>query len=922
MKYLLSIVFCFLFSNLFFTQNNSASQVEASFENAIVRLQAGKAFSNTIFLKNNSISPIKIDSVRAVGKYPGLLFSPEYEGVLAPNASQGLKIRMIAGNELLASPLSIVEYWVYSSANNIPAKQKISFSLEREKMDYVSIIQTGEMYYNPSSPENILHFFVENQAYVSRMLRLKIRLSPDDFVTAFPEEQVVSLNPKEKQLVTVQLRKRQNITYYPDYNLSIQVVDDASNSIVSNVVLPVRSLSSYRMVNYGGNVGLNKNFVEASYNNTDNLNQYYKLRTNFEQKLGANSQIGLNATVDYYNQQNLSNVYDTRLDFRFSNYYAGIGNVYGQDYDFNVSGRGLKLGAKIGNGNEVEVLGLDNNYMLYSDYSTGFSAGKTAGMKFSHLFKNKRLAQFNYLYNQNNFSKVNTHLFNFKMPVYADSLQVLSVEGGLSKEDIDINNHQKDKLGGAFGLNYTLQKAKFSIHSNNYFSSPYYSGIRRGALYLDESLNYSLTEYSSLFVRYNSSLNQTSYLSDWVNLGYIPESKFSNQLIEAGWAWNKLTWRFSISPNYTYQNIQTIYNNLEYSAFRSRINIGRSFNRHNLNFSWDGGLSKFNNSTNTIFAQRLIFSYAYKMINLNAMADINPTNAYDLNWYTGGTFVNYSTSLGLKLNALRNKLDGFLNVGYSFMNVQKTDNIYVNANMDYKLSPRWSLTGMAYYSFLQGQGTGLNPSYQYSNLQYKVGVKLALGSSSVGNKLSLKIYEYENLNNKVDATEIPLSNALVRLNNDIIAVTNNKGVVKYANLKDGDYTISVTKNNQRIPLMGMEKLTINKNVKLEIPVVKTITLLGVLSEKKDKYDVQVADYTGINVYAQDLASGKIFVAITEADGSFNFQLVEGKYKVYIQNDRYEILNNHQEIDLKNTGVLPKLIFYFKSKELKIRKRQF
>ena len=32
MKYLLSTVFCFLFSNLFFTQNNSALQVEASFE--------------------------------------------------------------------------------------------------------------------------------------------------------------------------------------------------------------------------------------------------------------------------------------------------------------------------------------------------------------------------------------------------------------------------------------------------------------------------------------------------------------------------------------------------------------------------------------------------------------------------------------------------------------------------------------------------------------------------------------------------------------------------------------------------------------------------------------------------------------------------------------------------------------------------
>lgn len=921
MKYKFFFLLFVLFSVGAFGQDKMHMTLDAYFAQDTIKLQAGKSFSNTIVLKNTSADPIKIDSIKADKNYPGMLFSPAYKGFVQNSENTELKIRMIASKELLMSSFSEIAFWVYSKIGGQAQKQMISFKIQREKMDFVAVAAVGDLFYNPTAQENMLRFFVENQSYESRVVRVKLKLVPDDFISVFPDEQIVQLNSKEKQILTVQLKKRQNINYYPDYNLSVEVLDNDLNTTVSTVILPIRSLSSYRMMNYDANIQQYKNYVEASYNNSDNLNNFYKFRTNYETKVGSKATVGINSTVDYYHESKNVNIYDTRLDLNFSKFSAGLGNVYGQDYDFNISGRGVKLGARLSPKSTVEVLGLDNNYMLYTDFSNGFSAGKTAAMQLRHLWKKNRSAQLNYVFNQNNFSKVDTQLFNIKTPIYSDSIQMLSLESGLSFENLSTDNHQLDKMGWASGLQYQYNKNRWAVQSNNFYSSPYYSGIRRGALYLDESLQYRASEKDMVYLRYNQSLNQSGYLNDAEPLGFTENSKFNNFLVEAGWAKNGVL-RWSISPNYIYQYIHTPYNILEYTAYRMRLNVGKSFHQHNVNFSWDGGWSQFNQNQKSIFAQRLVLNYAYKFLNVSTMADINPTNAYDLNWYQGGTYVNYSASLGTRLVALRKKMIGYVNLGYSFLNTQKTDSFYLNSNVDYKLSPMWSLTGMAYYNFYHNSGVMGNPGFQNSNLQFKIGLRMSLGNSAQGNKLSLKVFEDDNFNQKFDAGEKVIPNAIVKLNQQIIAITNEKGLVKYANMKEGEYDLSISKNNQPIPLLGLGKIKLSNNTKLEIPVVKTIHLLGTLKELKDKYDVQQADLMGINIYAQNLETGKITISITELDGSFNFQLIEGKYKFYIQNDRYEILNNNQELTLKNNSEPEKLIFNFKNKELKIRKKQF
>src|SRR5699024_10916586 len=76
----------------------------------------------------------------------------------------------------------------------------------------------------------------------------------------------------------------------------------------------------------------------------------------------------VNLTVDSYHQQGLYNLYDTWLELEKNNSLLRIGNVYGDDYDYSVSGRGGKITAAIRDEREREANVLGNNYNLFGTY--------------------------------------------------------------------------------------------------------------------------------------------------------------------------------------------------------------------------------------------------------------------------------------------------------------------------------------------------------------------------------------------------------------------------------------------------------------------------------------------------------------------------------------------------------------------------
>ncbi len=899
--------------------------LHAAFEADSVQMEAGRTFHNSIVLFNRGAGSVIIDSVVPAKKYPGLLFTPAFSGHINNNEKKTLKVRMIAGSELLLSGISQIEYFIFYKENNIARQARISFHLVMESQGYIAIAAAGgETFFNPSASENFIRLMVENPGYTAKNITLNYELMPADLISIVEKPATVYLAPRQKQLITLRLKKHRSAVYYPDINLYITATESGKTETLSTTSIPIQVITNYRQAGHGGAENLYKNFAELSYSRSGLSNEYTQFKANIERKIGADAMLGFNTTTDYFTRQNYLHMYDTRLELKSEKVNLAIGNIYGNEYDVNLSGRGIKAGYRQGN-SEVEAIAMENNFLLFTNINQIYP-GNSFAVKYAHQLKNRQRGYINFIWNDNNaFTRSSALVTNFKIPVYGDSAHALVVEGGLSEErSNDPMVTQSAQKGAAAGLDYQYVKNRITFTSNNYYSTPYYAGIRRGSLTLNEMLTYRLGA-SSVFARYTASVNKPRYFlpSDAQGAYHFNNDMFQTHQAETGIQLSGQKIRIGIVPNYNYQRLRSFYRNLDYEAYRMRMELSGSFQKHFVSLSADGGLSKLNHNPQLFFAARYWLSYRIGSFNADAMVDMNPVNVYDIGIYQPENYINYSTGIGYSLNTKNKRLTANINASYNRMNAFNNSHAFLNTNASFRIARNWYATGLASYAKYMNTGQPYAGNSNIDNFQLRIGLKRTFGTNmtATGNKITLELFEDDNLNGIKDQNEKALGNVLVKLNNNMVAMTNARGVVKYSNLADGSYAVSIYKNNLRLPLQ-YDSITVSHNKTYKIPVIKTNAVTGKLKEIKERYDAETADIMGIAIYAKNLETQKLVTAVTDVEGSFAFQLPQGQYRIYIENDRYEIVNNTQQITVQNGQAIQPVIFEFKKKDIIIKVKKF
>lgn len=926
MKTKLLFIFLLLICSTATRAQNPATGLQAAFEADSVKLEAGRTFHNSIVLLNRTTGDVIIDSVVAAREYPGLLFTPTFSGVISKNENQTLKVRMIAGSELLLSGINQIEYFIFYKKNNIARQTRISFQLVMESHGYIAISgAAGETFFNPSASENFVRLMVENPGYSPMNITLKYELMPGDIISIIERPTTVYLAPRQKQLITLRLKKHRSTVFYPDINLYITATESGKTEVLSTTTIPIQVITNNRQVGYAGIENLYKNFAELSFSRSGIANEYTQFKANMERKVGAGTTLGFNTTTDYFTRQNYLHMYDTRLELKSQKLNLAIGNIYGSDYDVNLSGRGIKAGYQQGN-SEVEAIAMENNFLLFTNIDQIYP-GNSFAVKYAHHFKNQQRGYINFIWNDNNaFTRSSALISNFKLPVYTDSVHALVIEGGVSEErSNDPLITQQAQKGAAAGIDYQYVKNRITFSSNNYFSTPFYAGIRRGSLALNEMLTYRLGA-TSIFARYLATVNKPRYFlpSDAHGIYHFNNDLYQTHQVESGINLKGNKIRIGFVPNYSYQRLRSFYRNLEYEAYRIRVELSGSFQKHFVSLSADGGLSKLNDHPERFYAARYWLSYRIGSFNADAMIDMNPVNLYDIGIYQQENYINYSTGIGYSLNTKNKKLTANINASYNRMNAYNNSHAFLNTNASYRIASNWYATGMASYAKYINTGQPYAGNSSISNYQLKIGLKRTFGTNmtAVGNKITLELFEDDNLNGIKDQNEKILSNVLVRLNNNIVAMTNARGIVKYSNLEDGSYAVSIYKNNLRLPVLQNDSIVVTHNKTFKIPVIKTNPVAGKLKEIKERYDAETADIMGITIYAQNTETKKLETAVTDAEGSFAFQLPQGQYRIYIENDRYEIVNNAQQITVQNGQVTQPVVFEFKKKDIIIKVKKF
>ncbi len=164
--------------------------------------------------------------------------------------------------------------------------------------------------------------------------------------------------------------------------------------------------------------------------------------------------------------------------------------------------------------------------------------------------------------------------------------------------------------------------------------------------------------------------------------------------------------------------------------------------------------------------------------------------------------------------------------------------------------------------------------------------------------MAFQFFEDKNFNGLLESGESVLANEIVKLDN-YVAITDKNGKVVFQNVPEGTYILKMNESAGS-RLMMDPVIMVHANINRKVGLVKNIRVSGKLTEIRQAYDVLETDVTGIVVYAKS-EDGSIYTAVVNQKNEFEFFLKDGKYNIYIENDKYSYTQPTQTIQVTKKG---------------------
>lgn len=604
-----------------------------------------------------------------------------------------------------------------------------------------------------------------------------------------------------------------------------------------------------------------------------------------------------------------------------------LGNLNASDLEVNLVGRGaevsvnpfkdkrsgIRVGAVEKSYNLIDPLDLNNSLRGYSSYAkSSVSLNEKVSLDNSIVLDNDPY--------QRSFILMNEYHYNNKQTFYDVRLGY-----GYTSSKGEVWNTASSI---AAGLNLNTSFGKYTLSSNNYYSSSYYPGIRKGNTVFEERLFRNFTKFN-LWLGY--SLN--NYNPKSIDPQYEYNTVSNRSKIEMGTSFTiARNTKLSIIPQWTTERSNVFIN----SSFKSEnvdfnsAFINTAFNYTSLDYKssvslvLSQGYSRYIGYTPSSFIYRLQANWYYKNFMLSAnyqkgnfmLYEGNFNNTLSNNTERISAIANYKISLlnkrlNLVLGSIFNS-DRFIGKSFS-----------VNSNLDYRILSGTKL--FASYNF----NKYLNGIYRSANNYYQIGIMQDLpsfgeekGNSKTGN---IELFFYYDLNNngQYDSTiDQPASDLKTKINNTLF-ITPKNGNIKYRKVPYGTYMIKALEDKWYV-----DDLRINvdrKDVFLTIPLQKTSMVKGKVQYQeatKTQYDV-IEVLSGLPVVFQN-SQFKNFVFYTNERGEYSAYLPVGHYKVFVDGNALQknvYVEASQSVDIAegNTSMLKPFILKVKERKVEVKR---
>lgn len=930
------LLMCSSFVFLSEAKSQQNFDVEYRLEQDSIAVIQNHTFANKISIHNRTDKTIElIPLAQGTLSLSGLIKLPQ-KIILQANEEKSFPIKYMADRNTLKFNNQAFTFGFASPDNTLRIPDPVTFyTIFDQERSLILQADQPEYYLDQATNQVQFRILASNAGLVPITFKLLFSGFPPGF-ELMGEILPITLQPGGQVLLPFTARM-QSKSRFDDVDIAMQGLDEMGQALTSSRIriLQVGSVKRFGAAPNYGNEAYN-NAVALRYTSMDKYNSIYQLQGYGDLDITPDKKLNYRLNLDYYQDQKAFNSYDTYIDYQAKDWAIKVGNIY-ENLDQTINGRGVKASYKLDKNRSISLYGVENNYMLFTQLSHLIPGAHIIGANYTIRTSQNQESNLTYLHSDHDYRQINSDQINGKTIIPIGSNQQLWVEGGYSTERADQGG---SKHAVAAGANYQYHTEHVQITSMNYYSSPYYTGLRRGLIQSDTRITKMLQDNSSIAARVSYMDNNPKYQR--TDRDYFFGNPNRIEIYELGYhtAVGKL--QLDIRPYIMFQEATIRGLGLwgsrperwKSSAIRAIGDVSYFSSKHRFSLRTDYGYTYRNTSNKPIspfHSLRLSGSYTNAYLGFNTYIQINPYYLNDLMASTpDASYRIYSFGPNTQFTAFQGSLQAQLSTMYSYYGFSRSNNLSLNGNARWLFRDNWSLTADVFYNMIQSRVPlyfQLDPyAYEtssFNNRQIRVGIekKFVYWNNNKGHKLQLQFFDDHNQNGIADAGELKPEGLVVKIDQDV-ARTDAKGQVTFLNMATGSYAVQI-ENNQGWVAKAPMNILLTKNQRIAVPLVKTRVVKGKITPIADKYLQTSPELSGIRVHAED-QQGNSYHTLSDAKGNYMFFLPVGHYTVSIPTAgmAFTIENPSQEIQLTDEQVIYLRDFNYKDGRRKVEIKRF
>ncbi|MDM1402734.1 hypothetical protein HX039_01245 [Myroides marinus] len=754
-------------------------------------------------------------------------------------------------------------------------------------------IQLRALIQNKGNTAEKLHYVLTLPNQVN-----KLRTQSTRFVLAPQQDTLIAI----KQIISKEAAKLE------DFDITATLLYENGDFIARTnySISSLRSKRKYKVDNTNNDPYYQRNSIELNRVTGNNVMNSFQLIGSTEVYLSEKTKIGLTGDLIYWDKENKYNLRHFLADIKTEKVQVLAGNIY-QSGEFSLQGRGLQANVQIKDSVYLQGGYLDKTYLITD--ATDRSIGYNTWVGFTSLKHKWRQSQIYYDLN---------HRYDEKKTLWYNTFSIwnsptfdLELTQGLS----NIDSKEGNQLGALLGVNTYARWSKYQFQSNSFYSSPYYAGIRQGAIQISSSLRRNFDKHSigltQSFVRYAPKYSYTDYNN----------SKQQSNTIGVNYSYRMQSDMFLISPrivNEQRYNYRTgVMDNLNAIRLSTSFNHNSFTSRLGYNASFDIGNYLSKKDINEKLHYRLNAGINYKQIDLGVSYQFNYSNLSEvinssyLELLDIGTYTNLMIMGNYRQRFFNNHLGVLLSAYYT--KTSTTNDLWqLNSRLEYKLTRDFDIYASSYNNY-----GGFSKGNQTNYIQLGV-IKQLMPYKPYEKAYTLKVAVFHQDEKNIS---YPASSRIVYINNKSF-ITNKEGIIEYKKLPIDNYTIQV-KNDQQW-FANTDKVVLNSDVTHSIYLKQTTTLSGAIRyEYSENSHMINRNLSGQRIVAQS-TTGESYTTYTSDTGQYILYLPKGTYTLtlYPENSNYVEVPHNSSVITTDISQPQTKSFVIKIKDKEIQTKKF